>query len=97
MTEPGVNVKEGESLAEPLRRSGKFPSLFLHMIKVGEKTGQLEDMLERVADNYDKEVDNYVAGMTALLTPIMLLFMGGAVFFIVISVLLPILQLTSNQ
>jgi len=73
-----LSVKEGESLAEPLKRSGRFPSMFLHMITVGEKTGQLEDMLERVADNYDKEVDTYVKGMTSLMTPIMLLFMGGA-------------------
>ena len=92
-----VSVKEGESLAEPLKRSGEFPSMFIHMVTVGERTGQLEDMLERVADNYDKEVDNYVAGMTALLTPVMLVFMGGAVGFIVFAVLMPILELTQNQ
>lgn len=92
-----VNVKEGESLAEPLRRSGRFPSMFLHMITVGEKTGQLEDMLERVADNYDKEVKTAVDGMTSLLTPVMLLFLGGAIGFIVFAVLLPILQLSQNQ
>lgn len=92
-----VSVKEGESLAEPLKRSGQFPTMFLHMVTVGEKTGQLEGMLERVADNYDKEVDNYVAGMTALMTPVMLVFMGGAVGFIVFAVLMPILQLTQNQ
>ncbi|MBF0106448.1 MAG: type II secretion system inner membrane protein GspF [Deltaproteobacteria bacterium] len=91
------NVKEGESLAEPLKRSGQFPSLFLHMISVGEKTGQLEDMLVRVADNYDKEVDNYVNSMTSLLTPVMLVFMGGAVGFIVFAVLMPILQMTQTQ
>lgn len=92
-----VSVREGESLHEPLKRSGKFPSMFLHMIFVGEKTGQLENMLEKVAENYDKEVDNYVSGMTSLLTPVMLVFMGGAVGFIVFAVLMPILQLTQNQ
>lgn len=92
-----VNVREGESLSEPLKRSGRFPSMFLHMIAVGEKTGQLENMLEKVAENYDKEVDAYVAGMTSLLTPVMLVFMGGAVGFIVFAVLMPILQLTQNQ
>jgi len=92
-----VSVKEGESLAEPLKRSGRFPSMFLHMITVGEKTGQLESMLERVADNYDKEVDNAVKAMTSLLTPVMLVFMGGTVGFIVFAVLMPILQLTQNQ
>jgi general secretion pathway protein F len=90
-----VNVKEGESLADPLSRSGRFPSMFIHMIKVGEKTGQLEAMLEKVASNYDKEIDNYVQGMTALLTPIMLVFMGGMIGLIVAAVLMPILEMGS--
>ncbi len=92
-----LSVKEGESLAEPLRRSGRFPSLFLNMIVVGEKTGQLEDMLSRVADNYDKEVNDYVNGMTSLLTPIMLVFMGGVVVFIVFAVLMPIMEMGGKK
>lgn len=92
-----VSVKEGESLAEPLRRSGKFPTLFIHMVTVGEKTGMLEQMLEKVADTYDTEVDHAIDGMTSLLTPVMLVVMGGAIGFIVFAVMMPILQLTQNQ
>jgi general secretion pathway protein F len=88
-----VSVKEGESLAEPLRRSGRFPSMFIHMIMVGEKTGLLEQMLEKVADTYDLEVNTFVEGMTSLLTPVMLVVMGGVIGFIVISVMSPIFQL----
>lgn len=92
-----VSVKEGESLAEPLRRSRQFPTLFVHMVTVGEKTGMLEQMLEKVADTYDGEVDTYVSGMTSLLTPIIIVLMGGVIGFIVFSVLTPIFQLMQAQ
>ncbi|MCP5464598.1 MAG: type II secretion system inner membrane protein GspF [Deltaproteobacteria bacterium] len=92
-----VSVKEGESLADPLKRSGMFPSMFLHMIAVGEKTGLLESMLEKVADTYDKEVDNYVGAMTSILTPVLLVVLGGIIAVVVFAVLLPILQLTQTQ
>jgi general secretion pathway protein F len=88
-----TSVKEGESIAEPLRRSGHFPPLVTHMISIGEKTGELETMLTRVADSYDQQVDNMVGTLTTLLEPIMILVMGGVVGFIVMSILLPILQL----
>ncbi len=88
-----TSVKEGESIAEPLRRSGHFPPLVTHMISIGEKTGELEKMLVRVADSYDQQVDNMVSTMTTLLEPLMILVMGGVVSFIVMSILLPILQL----
>lgn len=88
-----TSVKEGESVAEPLRRSGHFPPLVTHMIAIGEKTGELETMLMRVADSYDQQVDNMVGTLTTLLEPIMILTMGGVVGFIVMSILLPILQL----
>ncbi|MBI4374275.1 MAG: type II secretion system inner membrane protein GspF [Deltaproteobacteria bacterium] len=91
--ETRVAVREGEPVVEPLRRSGQFPPLVLHMISVGEKTGELEGMLNRVADNYDQQIDNLVGTLTTLLEPIMILIMGGAVSFIVMSILLPILQL----
>lgn len=87
------SVREGESIAEPLKRSGQFPPLVVHMISIGEKTGNLEVMLERVADTYDMEVDNTVSSLTTLLEPMMILVMGGIVSFIVMSILLPILQL----
>jgi general secretion pathway protein F len=87
------SVREGESIAEPLRRSGHFPPLVTHMISIGEKTGQLEAMMVRVADAYDSQVDALVGTLTTLLEPIMILVMGGVVSFIVMSILLPILQL----
>jgi len=87
------NVREGESIAEPLKRSGEFPPLVTHMISIGEKTGDLERMLERIADTYDTEVDNTLSTLTTLLEPLMILVMAGVVSFIVLSVLLPIMQL----
>lgn len=87
------SVKEGESVAEPLKRSGEFPPIVTHMISVGEKTGQMEKMLERVADSYDMQVDTAVSTMMTLLEPLMILVMAGVVSFIVMSILLPILQL----
>jgi general secretion pathway protein F len=87
------SVKEGESIAEPLRRSGQFPPIVIQMIAIGEKTGELETMLERVADNYEQQVDNKVSTLTTLLEPIMIVVMGGVVSAIVLSILLPILKL----
>lgn len=91
--ETARNVQEGASVADPLRRSNEFPPLVTHMIAIGEKTGDLEKMLERVADTYDNQVDNAVSTLTTLLEPMMILVMAGVVSFIVMSVLLPILQL----
>ncbi|MBI2343229.1 MAG: type II secretion system inner membrane protein GspF [Deltaproteobacteria bacterium] len=76
-------VKEGASLAEPLKRSGHFPPLATHMIAIGEKTGELEGMLERIAETYETQVDNAVGSMMSLLEPITLVVMGGMVAFIV--------------
>lgn len=87
------DVREGQSMAEPLRRSGQFPPIVTHMIAVGEKTGEMEKMLERVADNYDMQVDTMVSTLTTLLEPIMILIMAAVVAFIVLSILLPILKL----
>lgn len=87
------SVKEGESVAEPLKRSGEFPPIVTHMIAVGEKTGQMEKMLERIADAYDMQVDTTVSAMMTLLEPMMILVMASIVAFIVMSILLPILQL----
>lgn len=91
--ETRASVQEGASVSDPLKRSGEFPPIVTHMIAIGEKTGDLEKMLERVADSYDTQVDNTVSTMTTLLEPIMILVMAGVVSFIVMSILLPILQL----
>lgn len=87
------NVREGQSIAEPLKRSGEFPPLVTHMIAVGEKTGELERMLERIADTYDTEVEGTVGAMTTILEPVMILVMAGVVGFIVLSIMLPMLEL----
>lgn len=87
------SVKEGESIAEPLKRSGQFPPLVTHMIGIGEKTGELETMLEKVADTYDDQVETKVSTLTTLLEPLMIVVMGGVVAAIVLSILLPILKM----
>ena len=88
-------IREGESIAAPLKRSGQFPPLVHHMIAIGEKSGQLEEMLQNVARSYDAQVEMRVAALTSLLEPIMIVVMGAGVAFIVFSILMPIMQLTS--
>jgi general secretion pathway protein F len=89
-------IREGESIATPLRKSGEFPPIVVHMVATGEASGQLEQMLEHVADNYDFQVDQRVEKLTTLIEPIMIVGMGVAVAFVVFSVLLPILQLSQH-
>ena len=88
-------IREGEEIAPPLKRSKQFPPMVIHMIAIGEKSGQLEQMLHRVADSFEHRVDNRLRALTALLTPLMILAMGGAVGFIVFSILKPILQMNT--
>ncbi|HBI22646.1 MAG TPA: type II secretion system protein GspF [Nitrospiraceae bacterium] len=87
-------VREGEALSEPLKRSGMFPSMVIQMITVGERSGELERMLSKVSDAYDNEVDTTVAGLTSLLEPVMILVMGVIVLFVVLSILLPIFEMS---
>jgi general secretion pathway protein F len=89
------NVTEGQSLAVPLKQSGQFPPIVTHMIAIGEKTGELEPMLEKVADAYETEVDNTVSALTSLLEPLLILGMGGVVAFVALAILLPMLNLSS--
>jgi general secretion pathway protein F len=88
-------IREGESIAAPLRRSGQFPPLVFHMIAIGEKSGQLEEMLRNVAKSYESQVEIRVAALTSLLEPVMIVAMGGGVAFIVFSILMPIMQLNT--
>ena len=88
-------IREGESIAAPLKRSGEFPPLVYHMVAIGERSGQLEEMLGNVADAYDSQVETRVAALTSLLEPAMIIVMGLAVAFIVFSVLMPILQINT--
>jgi general secretion pathway protein F len=80
------NITEGQSIAEPLRRSGEFPPMMIHMISIGEKTGELPEMLQNVAETYEEQVNTSIDTMTSLLEPLMIVGMGGAVGFIVIAV-----------
>lgn len=89
------NIKEGESIAGPLKKSGQFPPIVTHMIGIGEKTGDLETMLTYVSDAYDFQVKNTVDGLTAALGPIMLVFMGGIVAVIVFSIMIPMMQMNN--
>ena len=89
------SIREGQSIADPLKRSGKFPPMVTHMIAIGEKSGQLEGMLENVADAYDAAVETRVQMLTSLLEPLMIVVMGGAVGFIAMSILMPLIQMSS--
>ena len=90
------NVKEGSSLARPLEQSGVFPPMVTRMIAVGEQTGELEEMLDKVADSYDQQVETTLSALTSLLEPVMIVVMGGIVGFIVMAILLPIFDITST-
>ena len=97
LQETATSVREGEGLAEPLRRSGVFPPMLTQMAAIGEKSGELEAMLLRVAESYEHQSDLRIAGLLALLEPMMILLMGGVVGFIVLAILLPIFQASSGM
>jgi general secretion pathway protein F len=90
------SLTEGASLAAPLRASGEFPPLVIHMVDVGERSGELEPMLAKVAENYDEQVENTVTRLTALLEPVLILLMVGIVLGIIFAVLVPMLQITGS-
>ena len=91
------SVKEGESIVQPLEASGVFPPMVISMIDVGEETGQLPEMLLKVAEVYDDEVDNAVAGLTSLLEPIMIVFLAVVVGTIVIALFMPLISIISGM
>jgi general secretion pathway protein F len=89
------NISEGESIAGPLKKSGQFPPLVIHMINIGEKTGELENMLLQVSDSYDFQVKTKIEGLTSLLEPIMIIVMGCVIGVIVFAIMIPMFQLSS--
>ena len=89
-------VKEGESMAGPLAASGVFPPMVVSMVEVGEETGALSDMLTRIANTYDDEVDNAVAGLTAAIEPAMIIVLAVIVGTIVIAMFLPMIKIISS-
>jgi type IV pilus assembly protein PilC len=86
-------VTEGKTLAEPLMKAKVFPPMVTHMIAVGEQTGAIDNMMTKIADFYDDEVDNTVANLTAMMEPMMMVFLGSAVGFIIVAMYLPIFKM----
>jgi type IV pilus assembly protein PilC len=91
------SVKEGETITAPLEASGVFPPMVVSMVDVGEQTGAMPEMLLKIADNYDEEVDNAVSAMTSLLEPIMIVFLAVVVGSIVIAMFLPLISMVSTM
>ncbi|MEW6067785.1 MAG: type II secretion system F family protein [Nitrospirota bacterium] len=88
-------VVGGKTLAEPITKAKVFPPMVTHMIAVGESTGALDAMLGKIADFYDDEVDSAVSALTSMMEPILMVFLGGAVGFIVVAMYLPIFKLAT--
>jgi type IV pilus assembly protein PilC len=92
-----VSIREGESIAEPLRQSKVFPPMVVQMIAVGEETGELDGMLSKIADFYDSEVDTAVKGLTSIIEPLVIVFMGIVIGGIVMAIFMPMLEIVSMQ
>jgi len=91
-----ASIKDGENISEPLAASGVFPPVVVRMIAVGEQTGRLDEMLTRVADFYDDQVDTAVSGLTSALEPLIIAGLGIVVGGIVLAIFLPIFQMTEH-
>lgn len=95
ISEARENITEGQSIADPLRKSGEFPPLVIHMIAIGEKTGELSGMLNSVADTYEEQVNSKIEGLTSMLEPMMIVIMGGIVLFIILSIFMPLMEISN--
>jgi type IV pilus assembly protein PilC len=87
------SIREGERIAEPLKRSGVFPPMVIQMISVGEETGNMDIMLHKIADFYDQEVEQSIKGLTSMIEPIVIVFMGILIGGIVIAMFVPMFEL----
>ena len=90
------NVREGEPIADPLKRSGLFPPVVVQMVAVGEKSGELEKMLLKISDSFDRTVETRITALMALMEPVIILVMGLIIGFIVIAIMLPMLEMSSG-
>ena len=90
------SIREGESIAGPLRESGVVDPIVINMVDVGEETGELDKMLTKVADTYDEEVDHLVGSLVNAMEPIIVIFLGGSIGFIVVALFLPLVTLIQN-
>ncbi|MFQ3611403.1 MAG: type II secretion system F family protein, partial [Fimbriimonadales bacterium] len=89
-------IREGEKIADPLQRSRMFPPMVVHMVSVGEESGSLDHMLNKIAEFYENEVEATIASLTAAIEPVMIVLLGFIVGFIVISMFLPMIEVISN-
>jgi type IV pilus assembly protein PilC len=89
-------VKEGEGMAPPLASTKIFPDMVISMIEVGEETGKLPDMLEKIAETYDEEVDNAVDVLTSMIEPLMIVFLAVVVGTIVIALFMPLIAIINT-
>lgn len=94
--EARARIREGDRIGEPLQRSGMFPPMVVQMISIGEESGALDSMLTKVAEFYEDEVDAKISSLTSAIDPVLIVFLGGAVGFIVISVFLPLTAIISG-
>jgi len=90
------SIKEGETISEPLKKFSIFPPLVTHMVAVGEETGSIDSMLVKVAEFYEREVDDAVDGLSKLIEPLLICFLGGIIGFIVIALYLPVFNLVNE-
>jgi type IV pilus assembly protein PilC len=91
------SVKEGDNMATPLEASGAFPGMVVSMVDVGEETGALPEMLVRIADNYDDEVDTAVEGLTSVIEPIMIILLAFIIGTIVIAMFVPLIEIIGGM
>ena len=89
------SIREGERIAEPLKRSGVFPPMVTQMIAVGEETGNMDTMLHKIADFYDQEVEQAIKGLTSMIEPIVIVIMGVVIGGIVVAMFIPMFELGS--
>ena len=92
-----TSVLEGASLAAPLKASGQFPPMVITMVEVGERSGEVDTMLERVADTYDEQVEASIGKITSLIEPLLILLMVGLVLVIILATLMPLLEITNSM
>jgi general secretion pathway protein F len=89
------NITEGESISGPLKKSGQFPPIVIHMVNIGEKTGDLENMLIQVSDAYDFQVKNKVEGLTSIMGPVVIVVMGIVIAIIVFAIMIPMFEMSN--
>ena len=89
-------VQDGEKLAAAIEKTNRFPGMVIHMLRTGEKTGRLEEMLTNIAEAYDDEVDYKIEATTKLINPLMTIMIAGIVLLVVLSVLSPMMQAMNN-